>query len=142
VARISTLVPIFSLLASFFTKWPPASFPFGGETSGVIFDAILNRAPLPPSRLNPEVPSQLEQIINKTLEKDRDVRCQSAAELRADLKRLRRELESGRSGAVSINPSSAATPAANATPLPIHRSYWKFSALAVAVLVVALFLRA
>jgi eukaryotic-like serine/threonine-protein kinase len=72
------------------------ALPFQGDTSGVIFDAILNRAPTAPVRLNPRVPARLEEIINKTLEKDREVRCQSGAELRADLKRLKRDTDSGR----------------------------------------------
>ncbi|MCH6553105.1 MAG: protein kinase [Acidobacteria bacterium] len=69
---------------------------FTGSTSGVIFESILNRAPTAPVRLNPEVPARLEEIIQKALEKDRDLRYQSAAELRADLKRLRRDTDSGR----------------------------------------------
>jgi TolB-like protein len=70
--------------------------PFLGDTSAAIFDGILRRAPLPSTRFNPQAPAELDRIINKTLEKDRDLRCQSATELRTDLKRLKRE-SSGRS---------------------------------------------
>jgi serine/threonine protein kinase/Flp pilus assembly protein TadD len=69
--------------------------PFRGESTAVIFESILNRAPVPPVRLNPEVPPELERIINKALEKDRNLRYQHAADIRADLQRLKRDTESG-----------------------------------------------
>src|SRR6266478_923656 len=71
--------------------------PFRGDTSGLIFHAILERPPVPPVRINPEVPPKLEEIISKCLEKDRELRYQVASELRADLKRLKRDTDSGRS---------------------------------------------
>src|SRR6202790_1840075 len=74
--------------------------PFRGETSAVVTEAILNRQPTSAIRLVPELPSKLEEIISKALEKDRDMRCQTAAELRADLKRLKRSLDSSRTSVV------------------------------------------
>jgi serine/threonine protein kinase len=77
------------------------SLPFRGDTTAVIFDAILNRAALPVVRLNPELPVRLDEIIGKALEKDRDLRYQHASEMRSDLKRLQRDSGSGRSAIVS-----------------------------------------
>jgi serine/threonine protein kinase/tetratricopeptide (TPR) repeat protein len=72
------------------------TLPFQGDSTGVIFDCILNRAPVPPVRLNHDVPPKLEDIINKALEKDRNLRYQHASEMRADLQRLKRDTETGR----------------------------------------------
>ncbi len=84
--------------------------PFTGNTSAVIFDAILNRAPTAPVRLNPNLPAELERIINKALEKDRDLRYQVASEIRGDLKRLKREIDSGKSSSVSAAAEPVVTP--------------------------------
>jgi eukaryotic-like serine/threonine-protein kinase len=86
------------------------ALPFHGETSGLIFNAILTSEPPPAIRFNREIPPKLEDIINKALEKDRDLRYQVASEMRADLKRLKREIDSGK--------SSAATKAVSAQPQP------------------------
>jgi serine/threonine protein kinase/tetratricopeptide (TPR) repeat protein len=72
------------------------TMPFRGDTSGVMFESILNRAPTPALRLNPSIPPRLEEITNKALEKDRDVRYQHASDIKADLKRLKRDTESGK----------------------------------------------
>ncbi|MGD0228560.1 MAG: serine/threonine-protein kinase, partial [Terriglobia bacterium] len=86
--------------------------PFHGESPGVIFEAILNRAPLPPVRLNPDLPPKLEDIILKALEKDRNLRYQHASDMRTDLQRVRRELESGHLAATSSG-AEGATPESN-----------------------------
>ncbi len=88
--------------------------PFSGTTSAVVFEAILNKVPTSPVQLNPALPPQLESILNKTLEKDRELRCQSAAELRADLKRLKRDADSSRAG-ISGVVATAATSADKAS---------------------------
>ncbi len=100
------------------------TLPFRGDTSGVIFDSILNRAPTPPVRLNPEIPAKLEEIINKALEKDRELRYQGASELRTDLKRLRRDTDSGRLAATSST-ATAAAPVAVAVPAPVAPLWWR-----------------
>ena len=103
------------------------TLPFRGDTSGVIFDGILNRVPTDPVRVNPAIPPKLEEIISKALEKDRETRCQSAAELRADLKRLKRDTESGRTG----TQTAAALPA-----VPFATRKWRMLLPALAALVV------
>ena len=100
--------------------------PFSGATSAVIFEAILNKVPAPPIQLNPGLPAQMEAILNKALEKDRELRCQSAAELRADLKRLKRDSDSSRTGVRGV---SAATAVVAEAPIPAKKTGRRFPAL-------------
>jgi serine/threonine protein kinase len=118
------------------------TLPFRGDTSSVITDAILNRAPVAPVRLNPGLPAELEHIISKTLEKDRNLRYQHTADMRTDLQRLKRDTESGRSAVLtpdqfpSARGSSAGVPRAS----PSAKSHvFKWTILAgAAVVIVAL----
>ncbi len=102
--------------------------PFRGETTAVIFEGILSKAPTSPVRLNPELPAEFERIINRALEKDRNLRYQHAADLRAEFQRLKRDTESGRSAVVAASSepvapaavagSSAATPPSSGASMP------------------------
>jgi eukaryotic-like serine/threonine-protein kinase len=136
------------------------TLPFRGDTSALIFNAILEKLPTPPIRLNPDLPSEMERIVSKSLEKDRNLRYQHAADMRADLQRLKRDTDTGRAVAASsgsvaavqdfaqspvapaaASGSSAAARPASASSMPAaifaaepRRKWWKMAAPAVALL--------
>jgi eukaryotic-like serine/threonine-protein kinase len=97
------------------------TLPFRGESSGLIFNAILERAPTPPIRLNPDLPTKLEDVISRALEKDRELRYQHASEMRAELQRLKRDTDTGRamatgSGAIAVAQEGGSRPAGPPSP--------------------------
>jgi len=116
---------------------------FSGSSSGVIFEAILNRMPPPASTLNPAIPAKLDELITKSLEKERELRYQTAAELRGDLKRIKRDLDTSRARSSSTNipiVSDSAIPAAGrlAVPLPAKRGWLPLLAVSAVALLVGL----
>jgi len=112
------------------------ALPFRGETSAMICEAIVNRAPVSPVRLNPDLPAELERIINKALEKDRDLRYRSAADLETDLKRLKRDTESSRTAI--LDTSKSAHPGQSQRPRGLR---WAVVGILVTLAALAIWLR-
>ena len=113
--------------------------PFRGESSPVIFKAILDETPVSPLRLNPDLPADFERIVSKALEKDRNLRYQTAADLRSDLARLKRDIDSGRSSGVSSSVAAAASSSSAVVPAasPAASSHkWLWGGIAAAVLLI------
>jgi serine/threonine protein kinase len=146
---VDTRTDLFSLGAVIY-EMATGTQAFGGSTHAVVFDAILNHTPPVLINLNPLVPLRLEEIINTLLEKDREMRCQHASDLQAELKRLRRDLDSGTmmsavgasragvSGASTARASASRQPSAPAVPPPApSQSSWRYAITALVLLIVA-----
>jgi eukaryotic-like serine/threonine-protein kinase len=115
---------------------------FSGSSNGVIFEAILNRAPVPASSLNPQLPQKLDELIAKALEKERDMRYQTAAELRGDLRRIKRGLESAKAAAGASGAVPIVVPVSRTAPLPqstnlVPRRYVTLAAAAAGLVALA-----
>ena len=121
------------------------ALPFRGETSGIIFESILNRAPVAPVRLNPDLPQRLEEVINRALEKERNLRYQHASDLNSELQRLKRDSSSGRSPVAASGAAESRSrtceshsAVADATPPKTARVRYRYIAAAGAVVLAAL----